>query len=236
MDQDKELLSKFIDGELSPEEMARVAELLIKHPDLNAYVRNQEFLRSELRARFLEIGEPVPDRLLETVRMAPVSWRWFLRRLLSREFLTRRFLPVGAALAAGLVIGIAVRPGSNFGTDASGRLVATNALGRVLDTQLASAGPAAQGPEIGISFRSKSGRNCRTFSSGADAGLACHVGGSWVIETLVKHAPEDANAAYRMAGSDMPEAVRRAVMTRIAGNPFDAAAEARARDHGWSGH
>jgi len=50
---------------------------------------------------------------------------------------------------------------------------------------------------------------------------------------LVKQVPEDAGAAYRMVGSAMPDAVRRAVMANIRGEPFDAAAEARAAKNGW---
>jgi hypothetical protein len=38
-----------------------------------------------------------------------------------------------------------------------------------------------------------------------------------------------------MAGSEMPDAVRRAVETSIQGAPYDAIAEAQARASGWSG-
>ena len=54
MELNREILSSFIDGELAPREMERVAELLANRPELDAYVKRQEHLRDQLRARFLE--------------------------------------------------------------------------------------------------------------------------------------------------------------------------------------
>lgn len=235
MEPDRETLGRFVDGELTPEEMERVGEMLARRPDLDAYVRRQEKLRSELRAAFGELDGAIPARLIEAVRSTPISWRWRLRTMLTPILSVRWLVPAGAALAFGLVIGLVARPQSDLGADASGQLVAQGGLGHILDTRLASDGAGLGSAQVGISFLSKTGEDCRTFTDGKSAGLACRQGGAWVIETLARKVREDEGAAYRMAGSDMPDAVRRAVMARIAGKPFDAATEAHALAGGWSG-
>ena len=234
MELDRETLGRFIDGELTPEEMMRVGEMSAQRPDLDAYVRRQEKLRDELRAGFRELDTTIPERLIGAIRSAPVSWRWRLRAVLTPVLSVRRLVPTGAALALGLVVGLVARPQGDLGADPSGQLVAQGALGRTLDTRLASEGAGPGPARIGISFRDKAGEDCRTFTDGKSAGLACRRGGAWVVETLARRVPEDEGAVYRMAGSDMPDAVRRAVTANMAGEPFDAAAEARARASGWS--
>jgi hypothetical protein len=231
----RELLDKFVDGELSPQDSKRVAEQLAQQPEWNAYVQQQDALRQLLRARFAELGQAVPERLVKTALEAPVSRWWFLRRALGFHPALRLAAAAGLALAVGLVVGLGLRPQADFVPGPSGQLLARGGLGRALDNRLAAENPAGTATRLGISFRNRSGRDCRTFSSGESAGIACHANGDWVIETIVRHQAENARAQYRMAGSEMPEAVRRAIMSAIVGEPFDAAAEQRARARGWPG-
>lgn len=229
---DHETLNAFVDGELPPQEMTRIAALLETEPEMKAYVLKQEKLRAALR--FEEVMRaPPPARLLEAVEKAPVSWRWRLQGILGRHFVLRSVVPAGAALCAGLIIGITTGPGSDL-TLSHGRMLARGDLAQALDTKLASSGYGGEGPRIGISFRDRAGKDCRTFASGSQAGLACRQEGDWVVTTLVAQTPE-AGGAYRMAGSEMPDAVRQAVEASIQGAPFDAIAEAQARANGWAG-
>ncbi len=232
MDPDRETLNAFIDGELPPKEMERIAALLERRPDLDRMVRQQEKLRAKLRDAY-PADAPVPEALIRAVKTAPISWRWRLRHWFTGGSSLRVLVPTGAALAAGLAIGLFIGPAADYGTDPAGQLMAQGRLARTLNTALAADGHRGRGAEIGISFRNKAGRDCRTFSNRGDSGLACHESGGWVIETLVKQSQEYPDAAYRMAGS--APALRRAVADSIAGTPFDAAAERRARDHGWQG-
>lgn len=229
---DRETLNAFVDGELPPQEMARVAALLETQPDLKAYVLKQEKLRTALRLEEV-LRTPPSARLVETVQNAPVSWRWRLQAVLGRGFVWRSLIPAGAALAVGVMIGLANRPAQDL-VLSHGHMLARGSLAQGLDTKLASAGYNGEGPRIGISFRDHTGSDCRTFSSDNQAGLACHRGGNWVVTTLVTQSPET-GGAYRMAGSEMPDAVRRAVEASIQGAPFDAIAEAQARANGWAG-
>src|SRR5579872_2507960 len=95
----KETLNAFIDGELEPREMERIAALLAERPDLDQWVRRQEALRVGMKDAFsdLLLATP-PDRLIKAARTAPLSWRWRIKR-----FTTPRVLaPAGAMLALGL--------------------------------------------------------------------------------------------------------------------------------------
>jgi hypothetical protein len=229
---DRETLNAFVDGELPPQEMARIAALLEIQPEMKAYVQKQERMRATLRFEDV-MDAPPPAKLAETVRNAPVSWRWRLQTVLGRGFVWRSLVPAGTALAAGLLIGVIGKPAEDLALS-RGQMLAHGGLAQALDTRLASAGYSGEGPRIGISFRDSAGNDCRTFSSDNHAGLACHRGGNWVVTTLVTQGLE-AGGAYRMAGSQMPDAVRHAVEASIAGAPFDAKAEAAARANGWAG-
>ncbi|MDA8093287.1 MAG: hypothetical protein M0T84_05130 [Betaproteobacteria bacterium] len=235
MEPDRELLDAFVDGELPPKEMAQIAAVLTLHPDLDGYVRLQEKLRIELRSVY-HLTFPMPERLVKLIGCAPVSWRWRLRAWCSSRYVVRSLVASGAALAVGLVVSFVIRPTGDIGIDAAGRPIAQRRLSEALNTELVSNGYAGTGPRIGVSYRNKSGMDCRTFTEGVNAGLACHERGTWVIDALVKQEQENSGTAYRMAGSEMPDAVRRAVAASIDGAPFDAQKEKAARDSGWLGH
>jgi hypothetical protein len=212
--------------------MARIAALLETEPEMKAYVLKQEKLRMVLRLEGM-LHAPPPSRLVETVQNAPVSWRWRLQTALGRHFVLRSLVPASATLLAGLIIGMTAKPGSEMMLS-HGQMLARGDLAQALDTKLASSGYNGEGPRIGISFRDRTGRDCRTFTAGNQVGLACHRNRDWLVTTLVTQSPES-GGAYRMAGSEMPDAVRRAVETSIQGAPFDAKVEAQARANGWAG-
>ncbi|MDE2183582.1 MAG: hypothetical protein KGJ78_11235 [Alphaproteobacteria bacterium] len=223
----EELLMAYVDGELSVEEMRRIEAELAARPDLRAYVEKQQALTRSLHASFDEVlAAPIPKVLSEA--LAPrrrlfenLSWR--------RTFLWSG-LPAAAALACGILIGVAVHQGPDI-VSTDGGLVARGQLGAALNSRLASAG----GGEIGISFRNKAGQYCRTFTTSGGsplAGLACHEDGTWRI-AAIGNAPKE-TGEYRQAASGMPEFLRSAVGAMIAGEPLDAQAERKARDSAWT--
>ena len=227
----RETLVAFLDGELPPKEMEQIAAQLAVRPDLDAWVRRQEKLRSNLKQAFSDVvAEPPPQKLLAAVRDTPVSKRWLLRHWLA-PWKPRSWAPIGAALVAGLAIGIVLRPSSEF-ISTDGQILAGGVLADALDHKLASSGYDGLGTRIGISFRDHTGHDCRTFDQDSHTGLACHQVNGWAITILDSH-PGRTGGAYHMAGSEMPNPVRQAVMARIEGVPFDAAAEKTARDRGW---
>jgi hypothetical protein len=193
-----------------------------------------------LREGFRALDGSTPEWLIETVRSTPASWQWRLRVAREPKRLFRWLAPACATLVLGFVAGISLRPQGDLVTTASGQVIAQGALGKALDGQLASERNTGS-VRIGISFRNRTGQACRTFNSGNNAGLACHNTGAWVVGMLVRQVQEDTGAVYHMAGSEMPDAVRRAVMASIRGEPFDTTMEVQAARDGWpqirtSGH
>jgi len=223
---DKELLTRFADGELPPEELSRIAGLLAHDAEAHAFVQRQEKIRRLLRARFEPLGREIPERLKQTVRTAPLSWRWRLRRQ-AVLWLAAPAIALAAVLL--IVFGVAPDRFFNRGEFAGG------ALAQALDRQLAAQTPAPGAPAIGLSFRNKDGRDCRTFTKDGDAGLACHEDSGWRIQLQTHMAREDGGAAYRMASGAMPAPLMAAVKAEMDGTPFNADAEKKARDAGWRG-
>jgi hypothetical protein len=230
-----ETLMAFVDGELSPQEMSRVEAVLHQQPELEAMVEQQRALRHELHASFESImNAPLPDALRHTAMNAPVSLQWRFRRALQSLFAPRALIWTGipaAALACGVVVGVLLDGGNSLMGTSGNSLVARGSLASALNQQLASA-QATQGPQIGVSFRDKSGRYCRTFNASNLAGVACRDAASWNIAAL-SESPKEPTGAYATAGSTMPDLVRNAVQGMIAGSPLNAAAEKQARDQGW---
>lgn len=233
-----ETISAFIDGELPFDEARRIEEALKDRPDLMAYVEQQHALRMELAdALSPAVDGPISDRFLTAIAQTPVSWRWRISHALSPRALVWSGLPAAAALACGLLIGVAIErdAGGDMITGAHGALVAHGQLADALSNKLAS--EAAPGPAVGVSFRARDGRFCRTFNTTNSAGVACRDTRSWAIAALSATSVEaGSQSAYRPAASTMPDLIRKAVTGMIEGAPFDAVAERHARDHGWLSH
>jgi hypothetical protein len=234
----KESLSAFVDGELEPQDIARIAALVEQDPTLKSFVDEQDQLRHELRAAFSGVmDEPIPDRLLVAAASAPVSLRVRAKEWLGAGALgsALRFGVPAAAMALGVLIGVGVERapsnGSDFGTSPSGQVAARADLADALEHKLASDQGTTQ---IGVTFHDKSGSTCRTFSmnSGSTDGLACRHDGEWQVGALVS-GQRAQSTGYSLAGSEMPGAIRDAIAARISGDPLDAAAERAARDSGW---
>jgi hypothetical protein len=231
----KETLMRFVDGELAPQEASRIEAAIAGDADARAFVETQTALRQQFHTAFSPVMEErIPDALTAAIANTAVSRRWRLRQQISRRNVWMwTGLPAAGALALGLVIGIAVNP-SNIGPigTQNGTLVAQGALADALNTRLASDAPQADGPHIGISFRAKDGRDCRTFATSRVAGIACRDDANWNVAALAA-APSEASGTYHMAGSGMPDVIRNAAANMIDGAPFDAAAERQARERGW---
>jgi hypothetical protein len=116
-----------------------------------------------------------------------------------------------------------------------GAVVAEGAIARTLSGQLSADQTAKSPVQIGISFRSRAGDYCRTFSlrnSSELAGMACRQGEDWRVQALAR-GETVTNGAYRQAGSALPKAVWQAVEETISGEPLDAQGEAEAKSKGW---
>lgn len=234
---DEEKFFAWLDGELDSEEAASVAREVAANPELQRRAAEHRALATRLSGAFATVSAaPVPERLLAAAQPPRsnvvdfASWR----QKLARPFASPA--PQWAAMAAALALGVALGTTVNGERASSpvevqgGAIYAAGAVGEALDAQLASAG-AAGDVRIGLTFRDQSGEICRTFQTPASSGLACRDDGRWQLRGLFA-APEGSASEYRMAAGPDPRLMDM-VDESIAGEPFDAAQEAKAKERGW---
>jgi hypothetical protein len=241
----EETLMAYADNELDSQTRAAVETAMAADPELARRVAQHKALRKQLRAAFDNVlDEPPPQRLIDAVRSAPVARRENNVIPLRRKPATSWSWPQWASLAASLVIGVLIgqrllhTPGAGPITSRDGRLFASGVLARSLSEQLASTQTDETPVRIGVSFKSKDGDYCRTFTvrqSTTLAGLACRDHDDWRVQALAQsELKAESGAQYRQAGSEIPRSVMQAVDDTIAGEPLDAHAEAAARDKNWN--
>lgn len=244
-----ETLMAYADGELDSATRASVEAAMHDDPEIAKRVAHHRALRGTMQAAFAgALQEPVPDRLIAAARgqtVAPksaVADLSFAREAARRKTFRGLWQPV--AMAACLLLGLGlgflawhgqgalIQPGSGGG------LVAGAALAEALSAQLSDDRSPARVAVTGLSFRSKSGDYCRTFSlAGTDAstGLACREGKDWRIRALAQAPGAEKNPEnFRTAGSEESAAIRAAVEEVIDGEPLDHAGEIAARQAAWA--
>lgn len=96
---DEATLHAWVDGELSAEDAAAVAQWLSEYPEEAARMAGLQAQNAGLRAWHAHIlHEPVPSRLRNALRPPPLQWRW------------PHALAAGAMLGVGLGVGYAFAP------------------------------------------------------------------------------------------------------------------------------
>jgi anti-sigma-K factor RskA len=235
-----ELVQAYVDGELAPDDAARVRAAIAADVLVAARVERARALKATLRDAFDPVlDEPVPPRLSALLArpgeddtrpgVAPRSMRAG-----ERTARWRRPLVALAATVAALAIASWLRMPSADMAVSDGALLARGDLARRLDRGLASAPDAASDVSIGLTFRAVDGRICRSFvaASARLAGVACRERSGWALSVVSRIDPE-APGDLRQASSAVPAEVQAAIDARMQGDAFDAAQERRARDAGW---
>lgn len=220
----------WLDGELPQPQASAMAARVAADPELAAFAEQHQALAGRLDAAFAPVlAAPLPDSLRQAAGFRDADIIDFAEALERRRRWSVAGLAAAASLALGLAIGVTLpRDGGSFRSE-GGQLAAAGALGEALDRQLASAGDSG-GIRMGLTFREKDGRYCRTFTAAAQSGLACRLGDSWLLEGLVRNkAPA---GEYRMAAGQNP-ALAAIVDAHIGGEPLDAEAEALQVEQGW---
>jgi hypothetical protein len=240
-----EVLMAYADDELDANTRAAVEAAMASDPEIARRIARHRALRERVHSAFDEIaGEPVPGRLLERVRSAPSGSHENkvvpLRRSPMRRWAWTQWGAMAASLIIGMLAGRLVWVGSHTSSILAmrgGRILAGGVLAEALSNQLAAAQSGAEPVRMGVSFRSKAGEYCRTFTMrqpAALAGLACHAADGWQVRVLARaESPAGRSGGYRQAASSMPPAIVAAVGDQIAGEPLDARAEAAARGRRW---
>jgi anti-sigma factor RsiW len=236
MTYDKAIIAAFVDGELDDLTARRIEREAATDQALADEIARHRALTDRLQRHYGPVvDETIPDDLLKLLARAEadapapaVDTSLGARREAKRT----RFAPIHwGAIAASLVLGLALgtqpwRAASDVATE-GGTLVASGKLATALDTQLASNQRADAPVRIGLSFRDRAGRTCRSFEGAALAGIGCRSEDGWTLERTM---PGSRQADYRQAGSGDLAAAAAAMM---AGDPFDDPAERKARAEGW---
>jgi hypothetical protein len=241
----EETLMAYADNELDSQTRTAVEAAMAADPEIARKIAQHKALRGQLRATFDKVlDEPPPQRLVDAARGVPAIRREGNVIPLRRKAPPRRSWPQWASVAASLVVGAFIGQavlhtlGTGPITSRDGQLLASGALSHALTDQLASTQTEDTPVRIGVSFKSKSGDYCRTFTvhdSTTLAGFACREHDDWHVQVLTQSAPTaDSAGGYRQAGSEIPSVVMQAVDATRAGEPLDAHAEAAARDKNWS--
>lgn len=228
---DDERFFAWLDGELDAAEAAAMKAKVAADPALARLAEQHRALGARLRGAFAPIASaPVPGHLrAQVARPADVIDFADARRARSIASLPQ-WAAMAATLAIGILVGTMVDHRAPGPVEAQGgKLYAAAALGRALDTQLASA-PAGD-VRIGLTFRERSGAICRSFTGSQASGLACRDDGRWRVRALVAPA-EGQGEEYRMAAGIDP-GLAAVIDSTMNGDALDAAAEKAARDKGW---
>lgn len=226
----------WLDGELEPQEAARVEAEVAAHPRLSAMAAEHRAMQARLKGAFDPLLDaPVPEQLLAAVHNRPradvIDFVEAKRRPDRHWPSMPQWGAMAATLALGVLIGTIVphqrqsAPVEVLG----GKIYAASALNDALNTQLASA-PGGE-VRIGVTFRNHTGAICRSFTASASSGLACRDNGRWQVRGLFA-APEGQTSDYRMAAGMDPN-LAALVDSAMGGEPFDAAQERAAREKNW---
>lgn len=220
----------WLDGELPEPQASAMAARVAADSELAAFADQHRALSNRLSAAFAPVlAAPVPDRLQPAPQPQTAEVIDFAARARRRQW-SFAGLAAAASLALGLLIGTNVlREGGGSFRSTGGQLAAAGPLDTALDRQLAAVGE-QNGVRIGLSFKDRDGRYCRTFAAEAQNGLACRTGEDWAIESLVRSGA--AQGDYRMASGQDP-ALSALIDSRLAGEAFDPAAEAQAVAQHW---
>jgi hypothetical protein len=224
-------LMAYVDGELSPEDAADVEALIARSPEAAAKAARLAATRDRLQKAYAPIAdEPAPERLKLLLNAAPRGAE--IVDIAARS--ARWGAPQFGAMAASLVVGFGaatlLTARGDFIVERDGALYAAHALDKALARQLSGAeGPVA----IGMTFKDKDGRWCRTFGADTIAGLACRAEEGWAVKTLTTPDAPSTDSGYRLAASALSDEILAAVEARIDGEPLDREEEAEVLARGW---
>jgi hypothetical protein len=233
-----EMLMAYADDELDAGARAQVEQAMRADRSIEQRVTQFREQRRLLQAAYAaELDEPVPEKVLATLRAAPAAAVVVdFPRAETRSRPRRasfRYTALAASILVAVGVGVIMWQRSLLIRHVGDAVLARGALARGLSEQLS--GDDAGRVRVGLSFLAKSGAYCRTFEirgGSPSAGLACRHGEQWNIDVLV-HTPNEGESPYRTAGTDVPPDVLKAVEAEIAGEPLDRAGETAARAAHW---
>ncbi len=226
-----EQLIAYLDGELDEAGMATIDAALGADPALVDRLEAHAALADRVRAAYGPVvDEPMPAGLTGLIRPEPAPEASKVVDLAARRIARPRYEWWGA-IAATLVVGVMLFGRELSPADPVGAgMAARGDLARALTVQASS--HRGGGVEIGLTFRDRDGRYCRTFAVDQMSGLACRENKAWKVEVAARQ-PAAPKSEYRQAASATATPVLNRVDELIAGEALDAAQEKKALASGW---
>lgn len=244
---DDDVLMAYVDGELTPVQAKALEAAMATDPGLAAAVQRHRALRDGLRDAYAPVlEEAVPEHLAALLRPSPPVQQGGnvvpLVRPADTGSPARWGWPQGLGMAASMLLGVALSQWAMQPEPASlqagkdGGLIASGALARGLQEQLASRPEPGAMVAVGLTFRDRGGRYCRSFvirEANRWAGLGCRqADGRWQVP-VVMAADIGTADAMRQAASALPPGLLAEIEARMHGDALDVEAEQEARDAGW---
>lgn len=228
---DDQTLMAFADGELDVNDAAEVREALEHDATLQARLEKLHDMDGLLRAAIAP-GSDVPNRFAQ-----------LLRPTASVLPFRRAWVPVGAALAAGLAVWMG-------GITLTGQ----TAWLHQTDHGIAIAGPVAEAASNApsgtllkdgnlvvrpvVSFTATDSRPCRDLNlrdgNRSVRVIACHDGGGWMVEAMANVPVSQDGETYRPAGAAKSPVIDAALTQLGAAEPMSESEETAAISRNWS--
>lgn len=222
-EQDYELLSQYLDRELSPSAAQLLEQRLETEPQLKARLCGLQSLQRQIQHAYSGIdAEAVPQRITALLQDAPV-------RIVPLPH--KRVMNWGFALAASLVVAVAATQLAQWERSAGVDAALSVALENT-PSQASGWMTLADGRNVRpvLSFQHKTGNWCREYlvaEAGASwHGVACRGDKGWSTAVLASADLVDSGAEYRPAGADDSTEVADFIDLHAADIPLDAAGEA----------
>ena len=249
-----ETLMAYADGELDDATRLAVEAAMRRDGSIARRVARLRAARDEVFADQGPFGAR-SRQAANVVQLAAVRAQRLATQQAARKAVKRHWgWPEWTALGLVMVLGLAAgkfglaqwQPGW-FGDAAStpstvysrnGMLVAQGKLDAALSQQMGGAALPDGDVRVGLSFLSKEGGYCRSFTLvGLNqdlVGIACRASEEWRIPVLVQNMrPLPSMGQYRMAGTEMPTALLEAIDQRIVGGMLDTRSELEASRRNW---
>jgi hypothetical protein len=242
---DKDRLAAFVDGELSPEEAAKVVMHLAMHPEDQAYVDDLCAANAALAQAFsAPLHEPVPGPIRAAI-MGPAAADVVALRPRRRLTIALGSLALAASVAAAALLLPGLPGGRQPAGIALGPLAATDPVTQVLESRASGeVVPLADGRETMVlaTFGMSGGRFCREFevvdraAGRVDFAVGCRAGSGWTIGATIAEVNDPAaGQGFTPAGDAEVDTLTRFLERSGMQAVLDPAAETEAMARGWSG-
>ena len=229
-EQDYEILSQYLDRELSPIEASQFEQRLTAEPGLQACLTELQTLQGRLQDTYSDASVgPVPTNISALLQDSPV-------RIVPLPH--RRVANWGFALAASLVVAVAatqlVQQNQQPGVDSALSVALNNSPSRGSGWDTLSDGRQVRPV---LSFQGTSGAWCREYlltDGKADwHGVACREGATWTTTVLASTELTAPTTEYRPAGADDSDVIAAFIDKNAADIPLDARQEAELIARSW---